>query len=894
MFPMRWNNKIRFVVCVMSTFLTLSAFARKAADLDSYAQGRAALQSGDYGKARKCFEAALKDNGNLEEIQSGLLRTLCETGAYEEGVRRAEEFLLSRTGSPVLHLERGRLAEAVGDYSGAEKHLMKGQALAPRGSTTQREATRALAELLEKRGRKSDARPLWDQLIEEYRTGRVQGSRDLGIVAVAAWHRGYVKDAQDIFIDATDSKLGEVSIEALADFGYLFLEKYHPKEAISAFRDCLKINRNYPRALIGIALAKRYDSDFESEIYTRKALSVNSNLVPALNALAELAIESEMHDESLEEISAALAVNPAGLEALSLQAACRYFGGDMSGFEEIEKKVLAINPSYGRFYYTLAENFVSRRKYQEAVDFNRKAIALDPELWPAYASLGMNLTRIGNLDEGRKVMQQAFDGDPYNVWMFNSLDLMDQMEGFYRIRSEHFSFLMSKEDASVLSSYAPALAEEAFASLTQRYGFVPGGPLQVEVFPDHGGFAVRTLGLPGLSGALGVCFGNVLAIDSPRARKAGEFNWGSTLWHELTHMISLQMSHHNIPRWFSEGLSVYEEKRARPGWGDSLTVAFMKAYKEGRLLKASELNAGILRPKNPEQIALAYCQAGLACEWMEKEFGFDKIRQSLKLFAQNISAEEVFRRTLGLDAVAMDTSYARFVDAQINELASNLIFPEADKAQEGNAGSEIGRKELELLLQRNPKDFFANLKIGQLLREEGAISEAIAHLKAARRLFPPYVEPGNPYELLGKIYLESNREEDALAEYLSWIGRDGNSTEPLLEAAKIYRNRKDWAAAARMLQLSVFIDPYGQVVQRQLGESAMEAGAWPVAITAYRALIGLNPSDPAGAHFDLARALLASGNRREAKREVLRSLEIAPSFRKAQQLLLKISDGADK
>ncbi len=254
----------------------------------------------------------------------------------------------------------------------------------------------------------------------------------------------------------------------------------------------------------------------------------------------------------------------------------------------------------------------------------------------------------------------------------------------------------------------------------------------------------------------------------------------------------------------------------------------------------------------------------------------------------------MFRRTLGLDSAGMDAAYARFVDAQIKELASHLNFPETHKAREGNAASEIDKKELAQVLQKNPKDFFANLKMGILLRKEGANAEAVSYLKSAQQLFPQYVEPGNPYELLAKIYQESKREEDALNEYLSWRLRDGNSAVPLLEAAKIYRNRKNWDSAARMLELSIFINPYDQDVQRQLGEAAMEAGRWPVAIAAYRTLMGLNAPDPAGAHFDLARALLASGDRREAKREVLRALEIAPSFKKAQGLLLKISDGANE
>jgi hypothetical protein len=116
------------------------------------------------------------------------------------------------------------------------------------------------------------------------------------------------------------------------------------------------------------------------------------------------------------------------------------------------------------------------------------------------------------------------------------------MEKFARNRSEHFVFSMSKEDVPALTAYAPDLAEEVYSKLTERYGFKPEGPLHIEIFPDHDGFAVRTLGLPGLGGALGVCFGKVIAIDSPRARDQGKFNWGSTLWHEFAHVITLQMT----------------------------------------------------------------------------------------------------------------------------------------------------------------------------------------------------------------------------------------------------------------------------------------------------------------------------------------------------------------
>ena len=82
-------------------------------------------------------------------------------------------------------------------------------------------------------------------------------------------------------------------------------------------------------------------------------------------------------------------------------------------------------------------------------------------------------------------------------------------------------FKFAKKEAAVLRTYALPLAEEARKTFTARYGFTPQGPILVEVFPLHDDFAVRTMGLTGLVGALGACFGQVVVMDSPRGAAAG-------------------------------------------------------------------------------------------------------------------------------------------------------------------------------------------------------------------------------------------------------------------------------------------------------------------------------------------------------------------------------------
>jgi tetratricopeptide (TPR) repeat protein len=850
----------------------------------------AALRAGDYPRARASFEAALKRNPADERIQAGLLATLSEAGAYQEALQLADGLLSNRVGSPRLLLEQGRILLAVGRYADCDRSLQAARSMLQNSSGTLAAAVeRELAGLAECTGRAREATGFWEAVMSRLRRGELADSEGLGHAAVAAWRMGSVADAKDIFMDAADTgKNSEVSLTALSDFGYLFLEKYNATDAMGCFRDCLAINAAYAPALLGIALAKKYESSAEVESYSSAALKANPNFVPALNLRAGLRYQEEDYDAGLAEVRRALAVNPNDLGALSLEAVYCQARGNGTRFREVEDAIRRINPSFGRLYGSLAEDLVMRRKYAEAVEQYRKAVALDPGLWSAYAGLGINLMRTGDLAGGRKMLDRAFEGDPFNVWAFNTLDLLDQMDKFITFQDRNFIFLMSREDEPVLKPYLSRLADEAYRSLTRRYGFTPEGKIQVEVFPDHGGFAVRTLGLPGL-GALGVCFGRVVAMDSPRAQKVGTFNWGSTFWHEFAHVITLQMSRHNIPRWYSEGLSVVEERRARPGWGDDLTAGFIRAYKDGRLLKAGDLNAGFLRPKYAEQIENTYYQASLFCEMVEEKFGFGKIRDSLQLFAEGRQSEEVFRSTLGWDPATMESEYAAYLDRTLRERASHLRFSGPERSQTTRT-KPPGKAELMRALESDPNDFFACLHLGRLLVQEGAPQAAEPYLKKAQSLFPEYVEPGNPYQELSELYLRTEREDEALAEFLGWVRFDEQASRPLIRAAEIFRKRKAWKEEAELLERSIYANPFQAEAHRMLAEAASESGDWITAVMGYQAIVGLNPPDLAGAYYNLARAWLSGGNRQEARRAILRCLEIAPAFEKAQQLLLKLRE----
>ena len=169
----------------------------------------------------------------------------------------------------------------------------------------------------------------------------------------------------------------------------------------------------------------------------------------------------------------------------------------------------------------------------------------------------------------------------------NLLDMLDALEKFQTVREGDLILRFSPEEAAVMKEYAVPFAKQAVESLTKQWGFTPKGPLIIEMFPKHDDFAVRTMGLPGMVGALGVCFGTVVALDSPKARPPGDFSWQETLLHELTHVMTIQLSNNRVPRWLTEGISVFEERRGSPEWGREMTVSFAQAMNADKVFHVS-------------------------------------------------------------------------------------------------------------------------------------------------------------------------------------------------------------------------------------------------------------------------------------------------------------------
>ncbi len=783
------------------------------------------------------------------------IRALVEVGRYAEAEAAARSAAAAspaalNTLGEVLML-RGKRDEAEGAYRSAIAANAPDRLVAELN----------LAEALRGRGALEEARRRFDAFIDVYNSGRKLSARELTAVATAvAWlgrdgNPALLKDALRAYDEAVAADPDDPEPRLRA--GALLLSKYNSAQASDEFRAVLRRDPGNARALVGLAEVMDFDGRPGAADTVRKALERNPSLVTAHAFLARLDLDREDYAGARQEAERALEVNPSSMEALAVLAAARWLGGDEAGMADVERRAAALNPRNADFYADVAEIAVRSRRYDRAVKLARRALERDSSSSRALGVLGMDELRLGQVEPARRNLEAAFRRDPYNVWFKNTLDLLDTLATFRQVSTRDFRLVLDPGEADLLAPYVEDVAERAFADMASRYGYRPDGPVRVEVYPRHADFSVRTVGLVGL-GALGVTFGRVVAMDSPSARARGDFNWASTLWHEMAHVFHLGITHQRVPRWFTEGLAVREERRAHAGWGQLPDPGFVTALKDGRLLPVSRLNDGFVRPTYPRQVVYSYYEASLAVELIEREHGFDAIRGMLREYGEGKQDSAVFRDVLKMEPAAFD---ARFDGWLRRRFATALTSMD---------------------------EFRTELEAGRRLAAAGQNAAAKPHLERAKALLPAYAGAGSAYEALASIAEAAGDTRGAVAELDSLTRRNDSDYDARLRLAGLREKLGDRSGAAAALREAVWIDPSDPELHRRLANLYGGLGDRQGAVRERRAVVALRPSDPADAWYRLARALYEADDAAGARKAVLRSLEVAPDFAEAQALLLEL------
>ena len=767
---------------------------------------------------------------------------------------------------------RARAAIARGRYGDAESML--------RPVATREETSEAALQLglLEQMLRRSDA----TTILEKVAAG-ASGASPPGAIARSAralGALGRVKEANALFRVASSKAPTDPAINTA--WGELFLETYNKTEAMKSFRMVLETDPRWTPAIMGAALTLADDDPPQANALAKKALEINPASIEANIFLAGQAADADHNADARQLLQKALSVNASSLEALSAVAGIDFLEDKTSAFDAGIAKMAAIAPGYGDTFRAVGERVARNYRFDEAVELTRRGLALEPNSPHALADLGIQLLRTGDEAGARKALEDSFKIDPFSVETFNLLGMLDKLDQFETFQDGDLIFRLSKDDAAGLREYIVPLAHQALNTFAATYEFAPKGPILIEVFSKHDDFAVRTIGLPGMIGALGACFGRVVTLDSPKAQEPGTFLWEATLWHELAHVVTIQMSNWRVPRWLTEGISEFEEKRAHPDWARPGDLDFASLLDEGETLKLRDLNSGF---QSAQTISTAYYEASLFVEHLVNLYGDAGLRKLLLAYGQGLSTDAALKASLDTSLDELQSSFNEAMDKKFGALRRAMApGPKDDQL------AAMSLEQLKTYAAEHRSSYLIQMALGRALRRGKQLDEAVTVFEHAAELAPVARGANSPHGQLAAIAVQRGDRMRAITELQALMAVDAENIDAARQLAGLLKTTgvTDPATTQPVYQRIVSIDPFDLDAHTSLGRLAMQRNDGSAAAREFRTVLALGPVDRAAAHTDLAESYLAAGKKPDAKRETLAALEIAPSYERAQALLLKL------
>jgi tetratricopeptide (TPR) repeat protein len=533
--------------------------------------------------------------------------------------------------------------------------------------------------------------------------------------------------------------------------------------------------------------------------------------------------------------------------------------------------------------HEIGKKLSSKYLFAEGAAHQRQALVFNKDYLQAKTQLAQDLLRLGQEEEGWRLAEEAHKADGYDVTTYNLLTLHDSLKKYTTIDRNGFLLRMTRDEAALYGDEAIDLLTEARELFSAKYDTQIEGPVIVEIFPEKKDFAVRTFGIPGGDGYMGVCFGKLITANSPKSLIGFQQNWQSLLWHEYCHVITLQKTLNKMPRWFSEGISVYEERLRHSSWGEQMTPEYREFILGGEMTPIERLSMAFIVPKSPEHMQFAYYQSSLVVEYLVKHFGEVCISNILHDLGQgvfiNIAIEQHAAPLAKLEA-----GFAEFATGLAKAFAA-----EADLAQPSPLEvNPLDKNAIVDWLEANPNNIWAlNTTCANLVEEEKFL-EAIPLLERSIRLHPRQRGSGSPYGMLARAHRELGQAEDELAVLEQWAAIEDAATKLYGRLMEIHAERENWEAVDRLAKRFFSANPLSPIGHRFMALTAQQTGNTAATIRPLKRLLLLDPADPVDLHFRLATAL-AGPSPLEAKRHVLQALEDAPRFRAAQKLLTRLA-----
>ncbi|MCB9923741.1 MAG: tetratricopeptide repeat protein [Planctomycetaceae bacterium] len=659
--------------------------------------------------------------------------------------------------------------------------------------------------------------------------------------------------------------------------GQLALSKHDYALATEEFSAALKFDATDADIHFGLGVAIASSDSEKSEAAFQAALATNPNHVDTLLFLADQKIDAELYVDAKDLLDRAASVNMLDPRVWSYRAVLAHLENEPQIEEHYRRLALSWWSNNPEVDYTIGRKLSQKYRFVEGAAYQRAALSLQSDYLPAQSQLAQDLLRLGD-EEGWKLAAEVYARDGYSVIAHNLVTLKDNLAKFRTLRADGFLIRMEAREAEIYGQLVVELLTRAKDQLCRKYDTTVADPVVVEIFPKQEDFAIRTFGMPGGAGFLGVCFGRLITANSPASQGSSPANWQATLWHEFCHVVTLQKTSNKMPRWLSEGISVYEERQANATWGQTMTPEYREMILSDALTPVSQLSGAFLSPPSAVHLQFAYYESSLVVEYLVEQYGMETVQRILTDLGVGLSINESLQRYAG----SIDAIDAEFAD-YARDLARQFA-PEAEWSQPQIEG-DTSRAALASWLEKHPNNYPALHTYASLLMRERRWSEAEEVAKRLLKLNPGSVPV---LSMLARVH----REQDDLDAETKTLERIAELSPDRVVAfqrlVELATAGQDWEQVRKYGTSLVAVNPMLPAPHRSLAQAAEQLHDDRLAMVALNALLQMDPIDPADMHYRLGCALRRTGDLPAAKRHILMALEEAPRYGAAHRQLLEI------
>jgi tetratricopeptide (TPR) repeat protein len=656
------------------------------------------------------------------------------------------------------------------------------------------------------------------------------------------------------------------------------IDKNDDKVASQSLAKAIKLDETDPELFYLLGKSWIATDPAKSAEYFARSIALNPKFVPSLIHAVEARMSAEDYDSAEAILAEVEKVNSNLPKLWALRAAIAHLQGRYEAEGDARRKGLlpwALNPEVD---FTIGKQLAMHYRFTESVEYQTRALKMDADYAPAKTQLAQDLLRLGKTGEGWELVDAVRKKDPYDVTVFNLRQLKTELEKFATLEAPGFVIRMDAREARIYGQDVVQLLSEARDVLTKKYAVQLEEPVYVEIFPKQKEFAIRTFGMPGGEGFLGVCFGRLITANSPAALQV-DSNWKAVLWHEYCHVVTLQKTKNKMPRWLSEGISVYEERQRNATWGQSMDPLYREMILGTSFVPVSKLSGAFLQPKSPMHLQFAYYESSLVVEYWIEKYGIEVMRRLLDDLSIGMPANEALKRAPGT---------LELLDKEFQEYAMALASKYGDGVDFERANEEENNVDAASWLAEHPENYWR-------LR-----SQCIAHIKAKKwddalatadklkAILPNDDSNEGIYALLAKIHRGKGNEPDERAALIELSERSSDCREALLRLIEIDEKHEDWTALEKWCEAMQAINPIRSDLQELRAKTYEKQGKAAKAAESLSALLDLQPTDPASIHYRLAVNLRSLGKVKEAKRHVLLALEESPRYKAARMLLVEL------